>query len=741
MEKNSKIIFFLGGKDLEMETIQNLLEQNNIEFVNKNLSWGEASIGQYLSQIKEKITEGYIVYGIELANPENIVIDNYFSIDHHGIYEGNPSSLEQVCNIIKHNMSHEEQLIAANDARYISGMKNLGASDDEIKDIRSRDRKAQGVTEKEEKKAEAELDHHLREDGACPGYYFIKTELKHFSPLVDQIFMSRNVKRLLVYSETEFTIYGYRKDSVLKNLRESAIHISGLYWGGGEKGFLGGYFDGEKEDNVNQLISLCKPYSKHFFLFPFSCKDIEFKSFHNSEYWKKEDGNLKRVPLDKEKLDGDLYNELNFFFPHLYNILYDSGEDSCIRHYEYDGASKDGNLYVIQKDESKKYELDIESVNINFYSTGVGVVSIGASNAYYGTTQDILNINQFGRRLFHPFAYDSISNDEGARSLSLILSGENIELMNNDVTKANSISSGLTGLINKVIKDQTREIQPILDDRMFVMSWYRNDELKFSSLTDYRNFKKGSREYDHFWYKYVFVDGSFPTCQNAEMMSTLLNGATYPRWQEFGTLYGISRYSFVLLTSSSCPEYLLKYFETEYVKMAELALVQRASILKYTKALQECTNTEKEFMDTKKLSVYYKEYLHFLNNYRFTNISAQDQAIELYDMLCDKIHIKEDSDLLDRQFNEVQEFMELEEERSANKEARVLNFLAGCAVPIAITSAIFGFFFHDSFGTEKNSDFNFEISALWTNPGVAWLILTIILTILLVISFNRKRTK
>lgn len=71
-----KVIFFLGGKNLEMDTIQGLLEQKNIEFVNKNLLWGDASIDQYLSQIKEKVNEEYVVYGIELANPENIVIDN-----------------------------------------------------------------------------------------------------------------------------------------------------------------------------------------------------------------------------------------------------------------------------------------------------------------------------------------------------------------------------------------------------------------------------------------------------------------------------------------------------------------------------------------------------------------------------------------------------------------------------------------------------------------------------------------
>ena len=37
MQTNDKIIFFLGGRDLEMETIQSILTQHKINFVNKGL--------------------------------------------------------------------------------------------------------------------------------------------------------------------------------------------------------------------------------------------------------------------------------------------------------------------------------------------------------------------------------------------------------------------------------------------------------------------------------------------------------------------------------------------------------------------------------------------------------------------------------------------------------------------------------------------------------------------------------
>ena len=748
---NDKKIFFLGGKDLEMETIQNLLSQNNMEFVNGDLSWSNAYIDNYVSQINRKIKEGYIVYGVELLNPNHIRIDsdNFKVIDHHGAFEGEVSSIEQVCKIIGHDeLTREEKLIAANDARYIPGMRAMGASEEEITDIRQRDRKAQGVTEEEERQAAIDLDSVIE---VFPGLLSIKTTLAHFSPLVDRISQKWNVKRLLVYSESEFTFYGYGKDTVREIADVSKLSFIGdTYYGGGINGFWGGCFrKGQYNDeNIKKLHEVCKiengPYSTHYFLFPFRCTQINLDTFHKD--WITEKGKWKRVPLDKENLDSDLYNELNYYYHHLYNILYDSNDDSCVRHYEYRISGIEE--YHIQINNITEYNLNIISVNVNFYSTGVGVLSIGVANKYYDQPDNILSINQFGRRLFHPFAYDSICNGEGPKSLKMIFSSDcSIELMNSSTKKANTLSTDLCDLINDLVNRKENKIVPILDDRMFVLSWYKNDRFSFGETEDFRSFKAGQQN-NHFWYRYIYVDVSDPSCQNEEMRASLIESATYPRWQGWNTLYGISRYSFVMLTSKSCPPHLLQYFETEYVKMAEMVLVQRASILKYTKVLQERTNTKDEFRNTDDLSSYYEEYIHFLNNYRFTNISAQDQAIELYEMLCSKIHIKEDAGLLDQQFNEVQEFMELYEERvankeakAANKEARILNRLAGLAVPIAIISAVFGFLFHDNFGVEKVSDFQLDITSLWTNPGFIWIAVTVLFMIAFGVWFKKKQDK
>lgn len=744
-----KRVFLLGGNDLEMETIRQILkESDDIIIEDNHLAWG-ACLSSYKAILDKYPTEEYDIYGIELKNDLESVPANYKEIDHHDNNEHKPSSLEQVCDIVKHKMTREDSLIAANDARYIPGMREMDASADEINDIRTRDRKAQGVTEEEEKQAEMEFSANEAAIKESEFLYSIKTELKHFSPLVDRIFAIKDMPfRLLVYSETEFTLYGCEKDAVSHVIKYSElvdedsenymIPRNSIYSGGGENGYLGGKL--ENTNAIQRLKDICRKrcISKHFFTFPFTCSGIDFKSFH-TEIWqnvisieKKEV--WKRACLDNNNIkDEDLYNELNYFYPHLHNILYDTSDDSCVRHYEYKDITEV--YYQIIINEQIKYSLCVNSININFYSTGVGVLSIETSNFDYNKKEDILRINQFGRRLFHPFASDRKMHFEGAQSLLLNLNGRELELMNQSIQHPNKISDNLIDFITEtlpaIIKcSKENEIRPILDDRMFVLSWYRTNT-SFSDDESFSRLKIGAVD-NSFWYRYIFVDVNDPTCQNTIMQAELTEKATYARWQKWGTLYGISRYSFVMLTSYGCPPHLLKYFETEYVKMAELALIQRASILKYTRALQECTNTKVEFKKIDKLSDYYEEYLHFLNNYRFTNISAQDQAIELYDMLCDNIHIKEDSALLDQQFNEVQELMELREEKKLNK-------LAALAVPVSISSAIFGFFFHDGLGTERFcKELVFDISYFWT-PGIIFFIITFIITI--IFFYKIRKTK
>lgn len=259
-----KKIFFLGGYDLEMVTIRELLVQYGQEYVDKHLSWG-ARLQDYISDLnKYGNNEEYRIYGIELD--ESGVEDiprNYCAIDHHNDRENEASSLEQVCTLLGIEMDKNHRLVAANDSGYIPAMEKMGASKEEIDIIRRRDREAQGVTDDDEKKAEEAINNQEQINNLL----FIKSETNRFSPIVDRLYP---IKELLVYTEQgEFTYYGCRRDFLKQKIEAKFGALQELYFGGGPSGYLG--FSGQRA-LCNRIVAYLKSKSTsgHVFLFPFS---------------------------------------------------------------------------------------------------------------------------------------------------------------------------------------------------------------------------------------------------------------------------------------------------------------------------------------------------------------------------------------------------------------------------------------------------------------------------------------
>lgn len=135
-------LFLLGGFDLEMLTIRDVLIREGIPFTDHHLRWDNALLSSYLKELQE-VKDGQMIYGIELR--EDVVPPAcYRAIDHHNGLSSLPCALEQVMEILQLPMSRYEKLVAANDKSYIPGMLALNASSEEIERIRLADRKAQG---------------------------------------------------------------------------------------------------------------------------------------------------------------------------------------------------------------------------------------------------------------------------------------------------------------------------------------------------------------------------------------------------------------------------------------------------------------------------------------------------------------------------------------------------------------------------------------------------------------------
>lgn len=147
--------FFLGGYDLEMITIRDLLKETvPAAYFDKRLDWGAAA-SAYREEIDRALTEGKTPVLVELANDLGFAAERVIIVDHHGPRSGAgaPSSLHQVFALLElpaERWTRWFDLVVANDVGYIPALMEKGATAEEIAQIRAEDRAAQGITPEEE---------------------------------------------------------------------------------------------------------------------------------------------------------------------------------------------------------------------------------------------------------------------------------------------------------------------------------------------------------------------------------------------------------------------------------------------------------------------------------------------------------------------------------------------------------------------------------------------------------------
>lgn len=151
-------LFLLGGHDLEMLTIRELLQANNACFIDMGLGWG-AVASAYQPEIEVALKAGKTPVLVELVDDLGLE-GEVVSIDHHGPLAGAemPTSLHQVFALLKlppEDWTRRMELVAANDRGHIRGMLAVGATLEEISAIRAADRAAQGTTQEQEEQAVA----------------------------------------------------------------------------------------------------------------------------------------------------------------------------------------------------------------------------------------------------------------------------------------------------------------------------------------------------------------------------------------------------------------------------------------------------------------------------------------------------------------------------------------------------------------------------------------------------------
>lgn len=256
MNDKNRFIFLLGGADLEMHTIRQLLDKNGYRYYDKHLRWDNACLSAYRKEIEDYTEDDIPLWvGIELQE-DMTPPTRYICIDHHNSNAHKPSSLEQLAELLEIPLSRQEQLIAANDRAYIPGMKALQASDAEIAGIRQADRACQGVTEEEEKLTEQAIREHIQ---VCDNLIVVRALCHRFSPICDRLFP---YERLLIYTDEEWMYYGKQAERLVKNF-QSDIQHGGIFYGGGPDGYIGCKRKVYTSSQIQQHIELIKNLMNH----------------------------------------------------------------------------------------------------------------------------------------------------------------------------------------------------------------------------------------------------------------------------------------------------------------------------------------------------------------------------------------------------------------------------------------------------------------------------------------------
>ena len=135
--------FVLGGDDGEMRRIKEVLDANGVRWIQPHNYWGPKQLT--MEEIAPAMLPGHQVVFVEVTPPADFpLVRSMVVIDHHGDNAGLPASISQVLDLLHIEPTRRDELIAANDAGWFPGLIKVGATREEMDEIRGYCRAAHG---------------------------------------------------------------------------------------------------------------------------------------------------------------------------------------------------------------------------------------------------------------------------------------------------------------------------------------------------------------------------------------------------------------------------------------------------------------------------------------------------------------------------------------------------------------------------------------------------------------------
>lgn len=447
------------------------------------------------------------------------------------------------------------------------------------------------------------------------------------------------------------------------------------------------------------------------------------------------------------RLDQDpvAYNELSYFHAYATGTLYDlqqhDEQDVCsvaskkiVLYYTLSPKSGSESYYKI-KTLSNTYQLDLSSISLHVFTTGICILVFNLDNFTHPATEEILAINEYGRRIYPQFLGDAGTYVEQTKQVFL---ADTIEIQivtaNRSFVATESFEAyldlrksethGFDGDIyqfRSVVRfpafvknlfpaqfcftandeaPDTIRLNLLGDDRMFFLCWYGND-LVAKEIADELKASEKLLIKNKFWYAFLNgdKDAEWPSAANRQFIHNEIEKATYSRWAEYGTLYGFTRDSFVAISSTSgtlrrnlAPD-LRIHMMSLYYQMAVLNLCQRASVLRFgaeIAAIHNLERSQRQKDTSERINNLYLNYIDFINRIYFREVTPQIQGIEIYNQFQQAMGIERDVESLKHEFQELHNFAMMLRQDEQNKTINLLTWIGGLSVPTSIMFSILG---------------------------------------------------
>ncbi len=465
-------------------------------------------------------------------------------------------------------------------------------------------------------------------------------------------------------------------------------------------------------------------YSYHTFILPFiwercECNDKTLetfiKCFEKNPFWEnvdmKDEHHMESSKRITSYYDSALlYKEYQYFHPFVRKAIYGFDKGVVLNYSFMPGKIRNKAHYYIDKNDDH-FDLLINGINLKIFNTGVALFILECEN--HGTTRDgkpqntidaVKNINDYGRRISLPFFPGKPTDSICADKLSIVIDGIGefpydakafIEKLNTTQNIEDNVSLTYIGdfvkeilgfgseykFTSKAAKDsKSFYIYSALDDRMFVACYIldKNATNRFIARDNdgellYTKDPKISSDL----YELIFIDSAGNcTCPSREMRKDLLERHIYSRWIEYGTVYSIVNHGMICITNFEAA-HLAESFLTMYIQMCCLALVQRASLLNFRREVSRISNKlEKKgkSLDTKtiaKLLDLQERFIAFQSQLHFKEVSSEEQAIEMYNMMYDFFFIEKELEIVKEQLDSLYDAANTTLDFSFNKWATI----------------------------------------------------------------------